>query len=50
LRAKITPLTRRQASTKGSRGDRPKSQMLLIMQESDIMGIIDEPVAKKKAA
>jgi len=24
--------------------------MLLIMKESDIMGIIDEPVAKKKAA
>ena len=28
-------------------GDR---QELLIMKESDIMGIIDEPVAKKKAA
>ena len=26
------------------------SQELLIMKESDIMGIIDEPVAKKKAA
>ena len=25
-------------------------QELLIMKESDIMGIIDEPVAKKKAA
>jgi len=24
--------------------------MLLIMKESNIMGIIDEPVAKKKAA
>jgi len=24
--------------------------MLLIMKESDIMGIIDEPVVKKKAA
>jgi len=24
--------------------------MLLIMKESDIMGIIDEPMAKKKAA
>jgi len=24
--------------------------MLLIMKESDIMGIVDEPVAKKKAA
>jgi hypothetical protein len=28
----------------------PQPQMLLIMKESDIMGIIDEPVAKKKAA
>ena len=26
------------------------AQELLIMKESDIMGIIDEPVAKKKAA
>jgi len=26
------------------------AQELLIMQESDIMGIIDEPVSKKKAA
>jgi len=26
------------------------SQELLIMKESDIMGIIDEPVSKKKAA
>ena len=25
-------------------------QELLIMKESDIMGIIDEPVSKKKAA
>jgi len=24
--------------------------VLLIMKESDIMGIVDEPVAKKKAA
>jgi chaperonin GroES len=33
-------------------GPAPKidGQELLIMKESDIMGIIDEPLAKKKAA
>ena len=30
--------------------DEAGSQELLIMKESDIMGIIDEPVSKKKAA
>jgi hypothetical protein len=50
LRAKITPLTRRQAVNQGTTRGPPQSQMLLIMKESDIMGIIDEPVAKKKAA
>jgi chaperonin GroES len=29
---------------------RGNGQDLLIMKESDIMGVIDEPVAKKKAA
>jgi chaperonin GroES len=27
-----------------------EGQKLLIMKESDIMGVLDEPVAKKKAA
>ena len=37
-----TPSTRLEVKIDG--------QELLIMKESDIMGIIDEPVAKKKAA
>jgi hypothetical protein len=43
-------LTRRQAVNQGTTRGPPQPQMLLIMKESDIMGIIDEPVAKKKAA
>jgi chaperonin GroES len=31
-------------------GNKIDGQELLIMKESDIMGVIDEPVAKKKAA